>query len=87
MVVKAPLDDASSKTYTNSDVLAELGLQGENCRVTVYVLNGRKNSFDTKIFELELQSVDGKIDVKIAAFIAERLEPRPIVGIFIGINE
>ena len=71
MVVNAPLDDASSKTYINSDVAAELGLQGENISVTVNVLNGQTVSFETKIFELNLESLDGKIDVKITAFTAE----------------
>ena len=61
VVAKTLLDDASSKTYINSDVAAELGFQGENRRVTVNVLNGRTDSFETKIFELKLQSVDGKI--------------------------
>ena len=73
MVVKALLDDCSSKTYINSDVAAELGLKGKNRRVTVNVLNGRTDSFETKIFELKLQSVDGKLNVKIAASIAERV--------------
>ena len=71
VVVNAPLDDASSKTYINSDVAAELGLQGENSRVTVNVLNGQTVSFETKIFELNLESLDGNIDVKITAFTAE----------------
>ena len=61
MIVKALLDDASSKTYINSDVAAELGFQGKNRRVTVNVLNGPTDSFETKIFELKLQSVNGKI--------------------------
>ena len=51
----------------------ELGLQEENRRVTVNFLNGRTDSFETKIFQLNLESLDGKIDVKIAAFTAERV--------------
>ena len=39
--VNALLDDASTRTYLNSDVAAQLGLQGEYQRVTVNVLNGR----------------------------------------------
>ena len=49
----------------------ELGLQGENRGVTVNFLNGRTDSFETKIFQLNLESLDGKIVVKIAAFTAE----------------
>ena len=71
VVVKALLDDASRKTYINSDVAAELGLQGENSRVTVNVLNGQTDSLETKIFELNLQSWHEKIHVKIAAFTKE----------------
>ena len=39
--VNALLDDASTKTYINSYVAAELGLQGKTERVTVNVLNGQ----------------------------------------------
>ena len=51
----------------------ELGLQVENLRVTVNFLNGRTDSFETKIFQLNLKSLDGTIDVKIAAFTTERV--------------
>ena len=40
LTVNALLDDASTKTYVNADVAAELGLQGRTERVTVNVLNG-----------------------------------------------
>ena len=43
--VKSLLDDASTRTYINSDVAAELGLQGKTERVTVNVLNGQINIF------------------------------------------
>ena len=38
--VNALLDDASTKSYINADVAAELGLQGKTEQVTVNVLNG-----------------------------------------------
>ena len=38
--VNALLNDASTKTYINSDVAAELGLQGQLQRVNVSFLNG-----------------------------------------------
>ena len=38
--VNTLLDDASTKTYVNADVAAELGLQGHPQRVNVGVLNG-----------------------------------------------
>ena len=37
--VNALLDDASTRTYLNSDVAAQLGLQGEYQRVSLNVLN------------------------------------------------
>ena len=73
VVVNALLEDASIKTYIDSDAAAKLGLQGENRRVTVNLLNSQTDSFETKIFQLNLESLDGKIDVKIAAFTAERI--------------
>ena len=57
----AQLDDVSSETYIDSDVTAELGLQGENRRVTVNVLNGQTDSFEKKIFKLNFESLDGKM--------------------------
>ena len=37
----------------------ELGLQWENRRVTVIFLNGPTDSFKTKVFKLNLESLDG----------------------------
>ena len=57
--VNAFLDRASTKSYVNSDVVAELGLKGRT-KVTVNVLNGQIETFETKPVSFELQSVDGK---------------------------
>ena len=38
--VNALLDDVSIRSYINSDVAAELGLQGQLRRVKISVLNG-----------------------------------------------
>ena len=47
--VNALLDEASTKTYflKNADVAAELGLQGHPQSVTVNVLNGQTETFET----------------------------------------
>ncbi|CAG2211556.1 unnamed protein product [Mytilus edulis] len=45
--VNALLDDASTKTYINADVAAELGLQGQVQKVTVNVLNDNIETFET----------------------------------------
>ena len=47
MKVNTLLDDASTKTYINSDVAAELGLQGYLQQVNVSVLNGHVETFET----------------------------------------
>ena len=45
--VNALLDDASTKTYINVDVAAELGLQGHPQKVNVSVPNGQIETFET----------------------------------------
>ena len=71
--VNALLDDASTRTYLNSDVAAQLGLQGEYQRVTVNVLNGRVEAFETMPVELEVLSVDGQFARKISALTTDRV--------------
>ncbi|PFX13818.1 hypothetical protein AWC38_SpisGene22068 [Stylophora pistillata] len=73
LVVNALLDDASSKTYVNSDVPAELGLQGESRKVTVNFLNGQEDTFETMPVECEIESLDGRISMRITAFTANRV--------------
>ena len=73
MVVNAVLDDASTTTYINSDVAAELGLQGEPQKVTVNVLNGHAETFETMPVEVGLESINGKMDVMIHAFTTEKV--------------
>ena len=67
--VNALLDDASTRTYLNSDVA---GLQGEYQRVTVNVLNGRVEAFETMPVEFEVESVDGQFTRKISALTTDR---------------
>ena len=71
--VNALLDDASTKTYINSDVAAELGLQGQLQRVNVSVLNGRIETFETSPVECTTESLDGKSKLRITALITERV--------------
>ena len=53
--MNALLDEASTKTYINADVAAELGLQGQPQKVTVNVLNGQTETFETTPVEVELE--------------------------------
>ena len=57
------LDNASTKTYINADVAAELGLQGYPQRITVSVLNRQVSTI-----KCVLESLDGKSSYKITAF-------------------
>ena len=57
------LDDTSTKTYINADVAAELGLQGRTEKVTVNVLNGHAETFNTNQVSVELKSVTGSLSM------------------------
>ena len=71
--VNALLDEASTKTYPSSDVAAELGLQGRIEQVTVNVLNGQIETFETKPVSFELVSVDRKVKINMTAYTANRV--------------
>ena len=70
IVLNTLLDDGSTKTYINSDVAAELNLEGETWKVTVNMLNGQVDSFETTPAEFEFELLDGKV---IQAFTANRV--------------
>ena len=71
--VNALLDDASTKTYLNADVAAELGLQGRTERVKVNVLNGQIETFETKPVDVTVQSVAGNVSMKINAYTVNKV--------------
>ena len=71
--VNALLDDASTKTYINADVAAELGLQGKTERVTVNVLNGQIKTFNTRPVEVQLESLQSHARTKVTAFTANHV--------------
>ena len=71
MVENAPLDDGSTKTYVNSDIAAELNLKGTLERVNIGVLNGRSELLEKMPVEFDLESINGKVDMKIHAFTAD----------------
>ena len=73
MKVNALLDDGSTKTYINADVADELQLVGESQQVTVNVLNGQCETFKTRPVDVQLQSVDGAVDIKVSAFTTNRV--------------
>ena len=68
VVVNALLDDGSTQTYLNSDVAAELGLEGKICDTQVNVLNGCVESFQTMPESVTLMSLSGQVNMKVDAF-------------------
>ena len=70
MKFNALLDDASTQTYINADIAAQLGLQGKFQQVTVNFLNDRIRTFDTMPVEFELESLNELVDMKMSAFTA-----------------
>ena len=70
MKVNALLYDASTKVYVYADVAAELGLKGKTEKVTVNVLNGQIESFETKPVNVELKSVTSNVSMKVSAYTA-----------------
>ena len=71
--VNALLDDASTQTYVNADVAAELGLSGAFETIKVNVLNGDCKSFQTMPVEFGLESVNGDVDIRVRALTAKRV--------------
>ena len=71
--VNALLDDASTQTYVNADVAAELGLTGTFETIKVNVLNGKCKSFQTMPVELGLESLNGDVDIRIADHTVKRV--------------
>ena len=71
--VNALLDEASTKAYLNADLAVELELHGEPQIMTVNVLNGQTETFETTPVEFELESMNGNVATKMSAFTAERV--------------
>lgn len=74
--VNASLDDASTKTNLNADVAAKLGLQGHPQSVTVNVLNGQVETFETMPVKVELESLDGNAKLSADGEINAKLQAR-----------
>lgn len=67
------LDDASTRTYINADVAAELGLHGKLQKITVGVLNDKTESFETMPVQFQIESVDGRTKTDMEALTADRV--------------
>ena len=71
--VNALLDVASTKSYINADVAAELGLQGRTEKMTVNVLYGQVEAFETKPINVELVSITGNISTMVSVCTVDRV--------------
>ena len=71
--VSALLDEASTKTYNNCDVAGELRLQGIPWKVTVNVLNGQTETFETTPVDVEIESSVGTLKKTVSAFTTEKV--------------
>ena len=54
------LDNASTKTYVNTDVVVELGLQDHPQRVNVSVVNGQVETFEATFIDCLIEILDDK---------------------------
>ena len=70
--INALLDDASTKSYINADVAAVLGLQGRTEKMTVNILNGQVETFETKPINIELMSITGNVSTMVSACTVDR---------------
>ena len=73
VTVNPLLDDASTQTYTNHDVAAELGCRGRTEKVTVNVLNGQIETFETRPAEFVINSVAGDVSMNVSAYTANKV--------------
>ena len=71
--VNALLDDASSRSYINSDIAAQLGLEGIPQRLTVQVLNNNQATLDSSTVDFVIESIDGTISRQMSAYTTKRV--------------
>ena len=71
--INALLDDGSTKSYINSDIAAELGIQTVAQKVKVNVLNGNTETFETMPVSVKLESLNGQYKVDMSVFTADKV--------------
>ena len=71
--VNALLDEGSSRSYLNSDVAAELGLEGRPHELTVKVLNDNQEKRNSSIVEFMINSLDGRVHKQASPYTTERV--------------
>ena len=80
LIVNALLDDASTTSYINYDVAAELGLQGPLETVSISTMNGNVKTYQTMPVVCELLSCDGTSKHSVSAYTTNKVtgNMRPI---------
>lgn len=73
MKVNALLDDASTTTYVNSDIVAELGVQGKDENITINVIDNNQETLNTTSVRLEIVSMDDREHHLVDAYTTERV--------------
>ena len=71
--VNALLYEGSSRSYLNSDVAAELGLEWRPHELTVKVLNDNQEKLTSSVVEFMINSLDGKVSKPASAYTTERV--------------
>ena len=71
--VNALLDEGSSRSYLNSDVAAELGLEGRPQELTVNVLNDNQEKLNSLVVEFTISSLDGTVRKLASAYTTRRV--------------
>ena len=80
ITVNALLDDGSKESYINSDVAAELVLDGLVETATVSTMNRNVMTFQTTSVECETRSIDGKVEYNVSTYTTQKVtgKMRPI---------
>lgn len=79
--VNVLLDEASTRTYVNSAVAAELGLQGEYEELKVSTLNNSSNTLKTTSVTFTLTSDDKRVKADIVAYTVDDVTGKlPVVN-------
>lgn len=71
--MNALLDEGSSRTYLNSDVAAELGLEGRPHELTVKMLNDNQERLNSSVVESTINSLAGRVHKPASAYTTERV--------------
>ena len=67
------LGNGSTKSYINSDVAAELGLDGPVETVIMSTMNGNVKTFQATSVECQVGSIDGKVERNVSKYKTQKV--------------